>query len=294
VLHDLGHVSADEPFRRLFNQGYVQANAYTDDRGVHVPAAEVEGRADGWFWHGTRVNREYGKMGKSLKNSISPDVIYDAYGADTLRVYELVTAPLDQARPWDTRAIVGPYRLLQRVWRTIVDERTGAHRVVEGPAPEDTRRLLGRTIVAVRAGIEALRYNTAIARITELCNHVTASFPDGVPREVAEAQVLMLAPLAPHIAEELWQRMGHASSLAWEAFPDADPQAVLGDVVTIPIQVNGKLRATVRVARGLGRAEVEAAARADRRVQEHLTGRSVDKVVVVPDQLLNFVVSSPS
>jgi len=294
VLHDLGHVSADEPFRRLFNQGYVEANAYTDDRGVHVPAAEVEDRADGWFWHGARVNREYGKMGKSLKNSVSPDEIYDAYGADTLRVYELFTAPLDQARPWDTRAIVGPYRLLQRVWRTIVDERTGAHRVVEAPAPEDTRRLLHRTIVAVRGGIEALRYNTAIARITELCNHVTATFPDGVPREVAEAQVLMLAPLAPHIAEQLWQRMGHASSLAWETFPVADPNDVLGDVVTIPIQVNGKLRATVQVPRGLGRAEVEAAARADRRVQEHLKGRSVDKVVVVPDQLLNFVVSSPS
>ena len=146
----------------------------------------------------------------------------------------------------------------------------------------------------LRAGIEALRYNTAIARITELCNHVTASFPDGVPREVAEAQVLMLAPLAPHIAEELWQRMGHASSLAWEAFPDAGPEDVLGDVVTIPIQVNGKLRATVQVARGLGRAEVEAAARADRRIQAHLAGRSVAKVVVVPDQLLNFVVSAPS
>ena len=165
---------------------------------------------------------------------------------------------------------------------------------MEGPAPEETRRLLHRTVAAVRAGIEALRFNSAIARITELCNHLTVTFPDGVPREVAEAQVLMLAPLAPHIAEELWQRMGHASSLAWEAFPDAGPEDVLGDVVTIPIQVNGKLRATVQVARGLGRAEVEAAARADRRIQEHLAGRSVDKVVVVPDQLLNFVVSAPS
>jgi len=261
VLHDLGHVSADEPFRRLFNQGYVEAYAYTDDRGVHVPAAEVERRVDGWFWRGIRVNREYGKMGKSLKNSISPNEFYDAYGADTLRVYELFTAPLGQSRPWETKAITGSYRLLHR------------------------------TIAAVRASIEALRFNTAIARITELCNHVTATFPDGVPREVAERQVLMLAPLAPHIAEELWQRMGHASSLAWEAFPEADPAYVLGGVVTIPIQVNGKLRATVQVARGLGRAEIEAAARADRRIQEQLTGRTVHKVVVVPDQLLNFVVS---
>jgi leucyl-tRNA synthetase len=275
----------------LFNQGYVEAYAYTDDRGVHVPAAEVVHHVDGWFWHGIRVNREYGKMGKSLKNSISPDETYDAYGADTLRIYELFTAPLDQSRPWETKAIVGSYRLLQRVWRTVVDERSGVHRVVDTPAPEETRRLLHRTIAAVRASIEALRFNTAIARITELCNHVTATFPDGVPREVAERQVLMLAPLAPHIAEELWQRMGHASSLAWEAFPEADPAYVLGGVVTIPIQVNGKLRATVQVARGLGRAEIEAAARADRRIQEQLTGRTIHKVVVVPDQLLNFVVS---
>jgi leucyl-tRNA synthetase len=265
-----------------------------DERGFHVPAPAVVAGSGGFTYEGRPVTREFGKMGKSLKNSVSPDEIYDAYGADTLRVYELFTAPLDQARPWDTRAIVGSYRLLQRVWRTVVDERTGTHRVVEGPAPEETRRLLHRTVVAVRAGIEGLRFNSAIARITELCNHLTVTFPDGVPREVAEAQVLMLAPLAPHIAEELWQRMGHASSLAWEAFPDAGPEDVLGDVVTIPIQVNGKLRATVQVARGLGRAEVEAAARADRRIQEHLAGRSVDKVVVVPDQLLNFVVSAPS
>jgi len=291
VLYDLGHVSADEPFRRLFNQGYVEAYAYTDDRGVHVPAAEVERRADGWFWHGIRVNRKYGKMGKSLKNSVSPDETYDAYGADTLRIYELFTAPLDESRPWETKAIVGSFRLLQRIWRTIVDERSGAHRVVDTPAPDETRHLLHRTIAAVRTSIEALRFNTAIARITELCNHITATFPDGVPREVAEPQVLMLAPLAPHIAEELWQRMGHASSLVWEAFPEADPQYLLGGVVTIPIQVNGKLRATVQVAIGLGRAETEAAARADRRIQEHLTGRTVHKVVVVPDRLLNFVVS---
>jgi leucyl-tRNA synthetase len=291
ALYDLGHVSADEPFRRLFNQGYVEAYAYTDDRGVHVPAAEVERRADGWFWHGTRVNREYGKMGKSLKNSVSPDETYEAYGADTLRIYELFTAPLDQSRPWETKAIVGPYRLLQRIWRTIVDEHTGAHRMVDTPAPEETRRLLHRTIVAVRTGIETLRFNTAIARITELCNHLTASFPDAVPREVAEPQILMLAPLAPHIAEELWRRMGHASSLAFQAFPEADPAYLVEGVVTIPVQVNGKLRATVRVPRGLSRDEIEAAARANPRIQEHLTGRTIHKVVVVPDKLLNFVVS---
>jgi leucyl-tRNA synthetase len=291
VLYDLGDVSADEPFRRLFNQGYVEAYAYTDDRGLHVPAAEVEQRGDGWFWRGTRVNREYGKMGKSLKNSVSPDQTYEAYGADTLRIYELFTAPLDQSRPWETKAIVGSYRLLQRIWRTVVDERTGAHRLVDAPAPEETRRLLHRTIAAVRTGIETLRFNTAIARITELCNHLTATFPDGVPREVAEPQVLMLAPLAPHIAEELWRRMGHASSLAFQTFPEADPAYLVEDVVTIPVQVNGKLRATVQVPRGLGRDEIEAAARANRRIQEHLTGRTVHKVVVVPDQLLNFVVS---
>ena len=138
------------------------------------------------------------------------------YGADTLRLFEMFGGPLEQSRPWDTKAVVGPYRLLQRIWRVVVDEHTGAVHVSDGEVPDELNRLLHKTIHAVREGYETLRFNTSIARITELNNALTQAYPDGgAPRAVAEPLVLMLAPLAPHIAEELWSRLGHDESLAW-------------------------------------------------------------------------------
>src|SRR6266540_4145808 len=236
------------------------------------------------------VRREYGKMGKSLKNAVSPDELYASYGADTFRLHLMFSGPLEQSRPWETRAIVGSHRLLQRIWRNLVDERTGASRVTGGPPAPETLRVLHRTVAAVRAGIEALRFNTAIARITELSSHLTSAYPDGPPRVVAEPLVLMLAPLAPHVAEELWSRMGHAGSLAYEPFPRADPAYLTEETVTVPVQVNGKLRATVSVPAGTAGTDLEAAARADERVRRHLDGREVRRVIVVDDQLVNFVV----
>jgi leucyl-tRNA synthetase len=289
VLHDLGLVSADEPFRRLVNQGYVEAFAYTDERGFHVPAAEVTERDGGYQWHGQEVRREYGKMGKSLKNSVSPEEIRSAYGADTFRVYSMFSGSFEQSRPWDTKAIAGSQRLLQRIWRSLVDERTGASTVVETPADEETLRLLHRTIAGVRAGVESLRFNTSIARITELTNHLTSTDADGVPREVAEPLALLLAPFAPHLAEELWSRMGHQEVLAHAPFPDADPAYLVEATVIVPVQVDGKLRGTVSVPAGSSRDELEAAARDDERVARHLAGRNVRRVIVVGDQLVNFV-----
>jgi leucyl-tRNA synthetase len=291
VLFDLGHVSSSEPFRRLVNQGYIQAPAYTDARGFYVEASEVEER-DGAFLHdGAPVQREFGKIGKSLKNMITPDDLIAEFGADTLRLYEMTTGPLDQSRPWETKAVVGMFRLLQKVWRCVLDEDTGEPRVAEDPADEPTRRVLHRSIAAARDGMETLRFNTSIARIYEVTNHLTAHFGDrSVPREVAEALVLMLAPLAPHAAEELWSRLGHEGSLAWEPFPEADPALLVDDEVEVPVQVNGKVRARVTVAAGLSAAELEAAARADDRIAGLLGERTVRKVVAVPDRLVNFVV----
>jgi leucyl-tRNA synthetase len=291
VLYDLGEVSTPEPFHRLVNQGYVEAYAYTDQRGVHVPAAEVAEVDGGFRWRGQPVRREYGKMGKSLKNAVSPDELYASYGADTFRLHLMFSGPLEQSRPWETRAIVGSHRLLQRIWRAQVDERTGASRVVDAAATLETFRLLHRTLAAVRAGFESLRFNTAIARITELSAHLTAAYPEGLPRAVAEPLVLLLAPLVPHLAEELWSRMGHGASLAFEPFPEADPAYLAEETTTVPVQVNGKLRARVSVAAGTAGTELEAAARADERVRRHLDGRTVRKVIVVGDQLVNFVVS---
>ena len=223
VLYDLGHVSSFEPFRRLFNQGMIQAYAYTDARGVYVNAEEVLER-DGHYFHGDeRVNREYGKMGKSLKNVVTPDEMCSSYGADTFRVYEMSMGPLDVYRPWETRAVVGSYRFLQRVWRLMVDENTGGSRVVDSTVDDETNRLLHRTIDGVRSDMEGLRFNTAIAKLIELTNRATAVGADGTARPLAEALVLMVAPFAPHLAEELWQRLGHKDSLAYEPFPVADP-----------------------------------------------------------------------
>ena len=171
---------------------------------------------DGQFFHdGKPVNREYGKIGKSLKNMVTPDEMIGAYGADTFRVYEMSTGPLDQSRPWETKAVVGSQRLLQRIWRVVVDEVSGAVRAADVEPSEDTLRALHRAIDGVRDGFATLRFNIAIARITELTNHLTSVYgaDTPVPRSVAEPLVLLVAPLAPHIAEELWARLGHDASL---------------------------------------------------------------------------------
>ncbi len=173
VLYDLGHISSFEPFHKLFNQGMITAYVYRDARGFPVPAAEVEERDGGYVYEGEPVVREYGKMGKSLKNAVTPDEICAEYGADTLRLYEMAMGPLDVSRPWDTRAVVGSYRFLQRLWRNIVDETTGEVIVVDEEPDEDTLRALHKAIDGVRNDMAGLRFNTAIAKVTELNNYVT-------------------------------------------------------------------------------------------------------------------------
>jgi leucyl-tRNA synthetase len=287
VLYDLGHVSSFEPFRRLFNQGYIQAYAYIDARGAYVPAEEVV-EVDGRYeWNGQPVNREYGKMGKSLRNVVTPDEMCDRYGADTFRVYEMSMGPLDVSRPWDTRAVVGAQRFLQRLWRAVIDEQSGQLRVDDAPADEQIRRLLHRTIDGVRTDIQGLRLNTAIAKLIELTNKVTASAAERTPREVAEPLVLMVSPFAPHLAEELWSRLGHRDSLAYADFPVADPQLLVADSVTYPVQVNGKVRGRVEVAADAPDEAVRAAAVAE--VAELLAGREPRKVIVVPGRLVSIV-----
>lgn len=288
VLYDLGHVSSSEPFRRLYNQGYIQAYAYVDPRGFYVPADEVVER-DGRYFHGeVELRREYGKMGKSLKNVVTPDFMCREYGADTFRVYEMSMGPLDVSRPWETRAVVGSYRFLQRVWRLVVDEQTGATRVTDAPLDEATHRLLHRVIDAVRTDLDNLRFNTAVAKLIELTNRATAiAGSGGAPRAVAEPLLLMLSPFAPHLAEELWRRLGHPESLAYEPFPTADPSALVAEEVTYPVQVAGKVRARIQVTATASEAEVREAALAA--VADHLGGRDPRKVIVVPGRMVSVV-----
>ncbi|AEB46447.1 MULTISPECIES: leucine--tRNA ligase [Micromonospora] len=285
VLYDLGHVSSFEPFRKLFNQGYIQAYAYTDARGAYVPAEEVVERDGGFYLGDVQVNREYGKMGKSLKNVVTPDEMCAAYGADTFRVYEMSMGPLEVSRPWETRAVVGSYRFLQRVWRAIVDEQTGASRVVDTPADEATRRLLHKVIDGVRGDMEAIRFNTAIAKLIELTNGVTRL--PATPREVAEPLVLMLAPVAPHIAEELWRRLGHDTSLTYADFPVADPALLVAESVTYPVQVNGKVRGRIEVPADATEESVRE--QALEAVAAVLAGKDPRKVIVIPGRMVSVV-----
>ncbi|MFE7796678.1 leucine--tRNA ligase [Nocardia sp. NPDC057440] len=294
VLFDLGDVTGFEPYRRLFNQGYIQAHAYTDERGAYVPAAEIVERDGKFFWidqTGTEIEafQEYGKIGKSLKNAISPDEMCDLYGADTFRFYEMSMGPLDTSRPWATKDVVGAHRFLQRVWRLVVDEETGGLRVTDTAPADETLRLVHKTIAGVDEDLAALRDNTAGAKLIELTNHLTKTYPDGAPRSAVEPVVLMLAPMAPHIAEELWERLGHTRSLAHGPFPVADPALLVDASVEYPIQVNGKVRSRIQVSADADNAAIEAAALADEKIAALLGGNAPRKLIVVPGRLVNIV-----
>jgi leucyl-tRNA synthetase len=288
VLYDLGHLSSKEPYARLFNQGYVLAAAYKDEREVYVDAHAVESRDGEYLFAGRPVTREMGKMGKSLKNGVSPDEMYDEYGADTLRLYLMATGPMDASRPWETRDVVGMYRFLQRLWRNVVDEQTGESIVVDAPLDGETTKLLHRTIDTVRTEMDALRFNTAIAKLIELNNAVTKL--DATPRAVAEPLVLMAAPLVPHLAEELWRKLGHDETVTYVDFPVADAQYLVDDTIEIPVQVNGKVRGRIVVAADADQSVLEAAALADDKVAAAIDGATPKKVIVVPGRMVNVVV----
>jgi leucyl-tRNA synthetase len=291
VLFDRGDVSSVEPYRRLFNQGYIQAYAYTDERGVYVPAEEVSEVDGRWYYDGREVNREYGKMGKSLRNSVSPDEMCRRYGADTLRLYEMSMGPLDVSRPWATKDVVGAQRFLQRLWRNVVDEQTGEPRLTDAEPTEADLRALHKAIAGVHEDYAGMRFNTAGAKLIELNNHVTKVYAamSGTPRALAEPLVQMLAPLAPHVADELWSRLDHRDSLAHGPFPVADERYLVEDTVEYPIQVNGKVRSRVIVPATAERDEVRTAALADEKIVALTGGAEPKKVVIVPGRLVNVV-----
>ncbi|WP_076258996.1 leucine--tRNA ligase [Intrasporangium flavum] len=292
VLFDLGHVRSEEPFRKYFSQGYIQAYAYTDARGQYVPAAEVEEHAGGhgaeptFTWEGQPVNREYGKIGKSLKNSVSPDEMYDAYGADTFRVYEMSMGPLELSKPWEIRAVVGSQRFLQRLWRNVVDEATGEARVGDVEPDQALTTQLHQTIAGVREDFEGLRFNTAIAKLIELNNAVTKL--DVPPREVVEALVLMVSPIAPHIAEEMWARLGHAGGVAFAAFPESDASKIVQEQVTCVVQIKGKVRDRVEVRPDITEDALRELVLARPKVQA-ATENGVRTVIVRAPKLVNVV-----
>ena len=289
VLYDLGYVSSVEPFQRLYNQGYIQAAAYQDPRGVYVEATEVTAEGDHFVHNGEVVKRSFGKMGKSLKNSVTPDEMYEEFGADTLRLYEMFMGPLDQDRPWETKSVVGSQRLIQRVWRNLVDEESGEIKVSDTEPSNELRQLLHRTIHSVANDMENLRFNTAIARITELNNEITRLSED-TPREIAEKLVLLLSPLVPHIAEELWEMLGNDLSVVYADFPTADEDFLTQDTIEIPIQVNGKVKSKIVIAADTPKEELRDLAISNPKISSLLSGKEIRKEIIVEGKLVNFVV----
>ena len=197
--------------------------------------------------------------------------------------------PIDQDRPWETRSVVGSHRLLQRVWRNLVDEETGEITIVDEPADDELRKVLHRTIDGVRADMDNLRFNTAIAKVTELNNELTKR-ETATPREVADAIVRMLSPLVPHVAEELWSRMGGRGSVTRAPFPEADPALLVDDTVELPVQVNGKVRGKVVLAVDADEETAIAAALAEDNVRAHVDGKDLRKAIYVPGRMVNLVV----
>ena len=260
---------------------------------VRVAEDEVQKRGDGWVLAAdpaVRVEARAHKMSKSRGNVVNPDDVVDAYGADSLRLYEMFMGPLEQVKPWSTRSVEGVHRFLARVWRLLVDEDTGAlAEAVTGGAPSrEQLRALHATIRKVTEDIEGLRFNTAIAAMMEFVN--AAYKWDGVPRAVAEPFVLVLAPFAPHLAEELWRLLGHEDSLAYADWPAYDEALLVEDEKEIAVQVNGKVRGTITVPADASREAVLAAAKAQENVARYLEGATVRKEVLVPGRLVNFVV----
>ncbi len=261
VLYDRGYVNCPEPFQKLVNQGMILGE-----------------------------NGE--KMAKSRGNVINPDDVVKEYGADALRLFEMFMGPLEAVKPWSTKGVEGVYRFLGRVWRLMIDDTAltvKLNATVQEVTPDrDALRILHHTIQKVTDDTARLSFNTAISTMMEFCNYFTKL--EVRPRAVLEPFVLLLAPYAPHIAEELWAALGHGTTLAYEPWPSYDPELVKADSIEVPVQVNGKLRAKLQVPAEIDAAGLEAAALADAKVIETLAGKTPKKVIVVPRKLVNIVV----
>lgn len=289
VLFDLGFVTTNEPFGKLFNQGYIQAYSYQDERGMYVDATKIKESSPGKFeFDGKPVTRNLGKMGKSLKNSISPDEVIQTYGCDTFRLYEMYLGPLEQSKTWDTEAIVGVHRFLQRAWRNLISENGNDLLIDPKNSEGKLRNLLHQTIADVTKMMGDMRFNAAIAKLIELNNELVGM--EKIPQDIAKCFVLMLAPFAPHMCEEIWKRMGNTTSIAYASWPTFDPAALQKSEIEIIVQVNGKKRGSVFVPPNSSQQQVEQAARSEESVIRHIEGVTVVKVIYVPGRLLSFVV----
>jgi leucyl-tRNA synthetase len=294
VLFDLGYVSTREPFRKLFHQGLITSYAYQRADKTIVPMDEVEESAGGqWIEKATGhpVSSVVTKMSKRYKNVINPDDVIAEYGADTFRLYEMYMGPLEASKPWNPRDITGCFRFLQRAWRLMIDENTGELKTAG--APEDKlERLLHRLIAKVEGDIEKLAFNTAIAAMIEFVNACTSADKGAgaLTTDQIDRFSRVLAPFTPHVAEELWARLGHSSSVALAPWPTVDPKMLKDDQVEIPVSIQGKVRSKIVIAAEADAKMIEAAALADPKIIEMIAGKPIKKIIVIPGKMVNVVV----
>ena len=287
VLFDLGLVSTSEPFQKLVNQGMILGLSYKDPRGVLVPTNEVDTSDP---QHPRRISDgaplvEFpAKMSKSLRNVVNPDDIIRDYGADALRLYEMFMGALQDVKPWNTRNLEGVSRFLRRSWNMV----TGQPISDEAPTGEQNR-LLHATIRKVTQDLESLSFNTAISQLMIFLNGFSGE-GKALPRVAAEAYVQLLAPFAPHIGEELWERLGHKGGISYVPWPQWDDAALAVEEVEIAVQVRGKVRARIMMPAAATPAQMEELALADAKVQSALAGATPRKVVCVPRRLVNVVI----
>ena len=315
VLFDRGHVGTSEPFARLVNQGMIlgetEYTGYQDVAGAWISAADpnveekgtavkldetqVTKKGDGFVLTddpAIRVDARAHKMAKSRGNVINPDTVIDEYGADSLRLYEMFMGPLEAVKPWSMKGVEGVYRFLGRAWRLIADAEADTITLDPKVQPveltPEQAKLVARTVAAVTADFDHFRFNTSISRLMEFVNFFTGQ--EVRPHKAMETFTLLLAPMAPHLAEELWELLGHPATLAYEPWPDFDPELLKDDETEVPVQINGRLRTKIQVPADAGSEEIEAAARSDERIVELLAGKTIRKTIVVPGKMVNFVV----
>jgi leucyl-tRNA synthetase len=291
VLFDLDLVSTAEPFRKLFNQGMILAYSYQDESGKYYHESEVEERDGGWVTKegGRPVTTQIEKMSKSRLNVVNPDDVIDEYGADAMRLYEMFMGPLEQQKPWQTKGIEGCSRFLQRSWRLLLDREDRLAAAITDEAPsEEMLRLLHRTIAGVTEDLEELRFNTAIAKLMEFVN--AASKHETRARAAVEEFVKLVSPFAPHFAEEVWRRLGHESTIAYEPWPTHDPAWLVDETIELPVSVNGKKRATIEVPADAASEAVEKAA--IEAVTKWTAEKTVRKVIYIPGRMVNVVVGA--
>ena len=291
VLFDVGLVSTKEPFQKLFNQGMITAYSYKDDNGKYYYPKDVERKGNEWFVKatGVRVNTQVEKMSKSRYNVANPDDVIRDFGADTLRLYEMFMGPVAAEKPWTDEGINGAYRFVKRVWGMFIDENDKlSSKIVEQGGDAEVEKFAQKVIKGVSEDMEKMSFNTAIAKMMELTNAVYKA--EKVNKSVMEAFVLMLSPIAPHMMEELWQRLGHTDTIAYEKWPTYDASQLIENEIEIVVQIMGKKRANIKVPVDATQDEVLNIAKQESRVQDFIKGKQIVKVIYVPKRLLNIVV----